>query len=140
MSDRDRDYAELVVRALAARDRAYAPYSHYHVGSAILADGAIYAGANVENSSFPAGLCAERSALAAAIFAGARALEVVVVATQSSPPAAPCGVCLQSLMEFAPDPTQVAIVLVNPAGERDDTTLAALLPRGFRKRQLDDAT
>jgi cytidine deaminase len=137
MSDRT---SELIACALAARDRAYAPYSSYHVGCAILANGAVYAGANVENSSFPAGLCAERGALAAAVYAGARELDTVVVATQSSPPAAPCGVCLQTLMEFAPDPASVAVVLVNPAGERDDTTLAALLPRGFRKRQLDDAT
>ena len=127
---------ELLARAEAARARAYAPYSTYFVGCALVADGEIYEGANVENVSYPVGFCAERAAIASAVTAGARTLETVAVATQSSPPAAPCGMCLQTLIEFAPDPAKVRVLLVNQAGERDETTLAALLPRGFSRAQL----
>jgi cytidine deaminase len=125
---------QLIAAALAARDRAYAPYSSYHVGCAVLADGEVFTGANVENASYGLALCAERSATAAAINAGHRRLEVVVVATDSSPPAAPCGMCRQTLNEFARGPMRV--IVVNPAGERIDFTLAELLPAGFNGDQL----
>lgn len=131
---------ELVARALAARDNAYAPYSKYQVGCAILAGGEQFEGANVENSSYGMTLCAERSAVANAVYHGQRELDVVVVATASSPPAAPCGMCLQTINEFAGDPEAVRIVLVNPGGERREFSLHELLPHGFRKRQLDEAT
>lgn len=131
---------ELVARALAARDNAYAPYSHYQVGCAIAAGGEQFEGANVENSSYGMTLCAERSAVANAVYHKHCELDVVVVATSSSPPAAPCGMCLQTINEFASDPKAVRIVLVNPSGERREFSLHDLLPHGFRKRQLDEAT
>src|SRR5262245_37754188 len=93
------DLDELVAAALVARARAYAPYSAYPVGAAVSAGGAIHGGANVENSSYGLALCAERSAVAAAVFAGNRRVDAVAVATGSSPPAAPCGMCLQTLYE-----------------------------------------
>lgn len=127
---------ELVARALAARARAYAPYSGYAVGCALVADGAVHEGANVENSSYGLSLCAERSAAARAVFAGARRIDAVVVATVSSPPAAPCGMCLQTLNEFSDDPAAMRVLLVNPAGERRELTLAELLPHGFRRESL----
>jgi cytidine deaminase len=130
------DIEDLVARALEAQKHAYAPYSGYSVGCAVLAGGAIHAGANMENASYGLALCAERGAVAAAVFAGARQVDAAVVATSSSPPAAPCGMCLQTLTEFAGDPSALRVVLVNQAGERRELTLAELLPHGFRGDQL----
>jgi cytidine deaminase len=128
---------ELVARALEARARAYAPYSSYQVGAAVLGDdGVIYQGANVENASYGLAMCAERGAVAAAVMGGARRIEAVAVATASSPPAAPCGMCLQTLNEFAGDPGKLLILLVNPETERRELTLADCLPHGFRRDQL----
>lgn len=140
--DTDLDFAvdmdQLVAAALEAQKQAYAPYSSYPVGCALVADGQVYRGANVENASYGLALCAERSAVAHAVFAGARRVEAVVVATSSAPPAAPCGMCLQTLTEFAGEPKGVRVVLVNPDGERRELTLAQLLPYGFRRDQLPD--
>jgi cytidine deaminase len=127
---------ELVALAMQVRERAYAPYSGYSVGCALVADGAVYQGANVENASYGLALCAERSAMAAAVAGGARTVQEVAVVTQSSPPAAPCGMCLQTLTEFAEDPAAVRVHLVNPDGERRTVTLAECLPYGFRRDQL----
>lgn len=130
------DLDELARLALEARARAYAPYSGYQVGCALVADGLIHQGANVENASYSLALCAERSAVAGAVFAGGTRISAVAVATSSSPPAAPCGSCLQTLNEFADDPATLRLVLVNPQGERRDLTLADCLPFGFRREQL----
>jgi cytidine deaminase len=133
------DIEALVARALEAQKHAYAPYSGYAVGCAILADGAIHTGANMENASYGLALCAERGAVSAAVFSGARQLDAAVVATSSSPPAAPCGMCLQTLNEFAADPSALPVVLVNQAGERREFSLAQLLPHGFRGADLPAA-
>ena len=135
MSGPDRG-EEMVALAMQARERAYAPYSGYAVGCAILADGVLYQGANVENASYGLALCAERSAVAAAVVGGARGIQEVAVVTASSPPAAPCGMCLQTLTEFAGDPAAVRVHLANPEGERRTVTLAECLPYGFRRDQL----
>jgi len=126
----------LIDRALAARDHAYAPYSNYRVGCALLAGTDVFVGANVENASYGLAICAERSAVANAVLNGMTRVDVVVVATESSPPAPPCGMCLQTLHEFAGDPAAMRIILVNPQGERSDFTLRDLFPRGFHKNQL----
>ncbi|HEY5948474.1 MAG TPA: cytidine deaminase [Kofleriaceae bacterium] len=127
---------QLEARALAAQHRAYAPYSKFNVGAAIQVDGKIYEGVNVENSSFPLSVCAERNAIAAAVLAGGRKLEAVVVCTDASPPSSPCGGCRQVLLEFAPDPTSVQVIAINPKGERRAWTLAELIPDGFSGREL----
>lgn len=127
---------ELIARALAARAHAYAPYSNYQVGCALVADGRVFLGANVENASYGLAICAERSAVANAVLNGMTRLDAVVVATESSPPAPPCGMCLQTLHEFAGDPAALRIILVNPQGERSDFTLQDLFPRGFDRDQL----
>lgn len=129
----DRD---LISRALAARARAYAPYSRYAVGCALDTGDAVFEGVNVENASYGLSLCAERSAVAAAIAAGARNLQTVAVATESSPPASPCGTCRQVMMEFTGDPASVRVLLVNPDGEILVHTLDELLPHAFVKAQL----
>lgn len=126
----------LVERAIAAQRQAYAPYSKFKVGAAVRMDGQLFAGANVENAAYPLAVCAERNALAAAVVAGARTLEEVVVCTDASPPSSPCGACRQALFEFAADPAAVTVTAVNPAGERRSWTLAQLLPDGFSGREL----
>ena len=127
---------ELIARAQAARQRAYAPYSDFHVGAAVLADGEVFDGANVENASYGLSVCAERTAILRAVLEGSRELEVVAVVTETAPPATPCGMCLQTIAEFAPDPTKVRILLANPQGERYALTLAQALPHGFAPSML----
>ena len=127
---------ELIAAALEAKDHAYAPYSHFPVGAAVLAGGKLYTGANVENASYGAAICAERSAILRAVFDGARRVDAVAVASDISPPATPCGMCLQVIAEFAPEPDELRVVLGNPAGELQTYTLADLLPHGFGPRDL----
>ena len=122
---------ELAKLALKARDASYSPYSGYAVGAALVAGGALHTGANVENASYGLTICAERTAIARAVLEGARAIDAIAVATASSPPASPCGMCLQTLLEFSPDPHQTRVLLVNPEGERRAFTLAELVPHGF---------
>jgi cytidine deaminase len=123
------DLDALIAAARRARAHAYAPYSRYAVGAAVLADnGRVYLGANIENASYGLSLCAERNAIAAAVLDGARRIEAIAVLTSTAPPAAPCGMCRQTLAEFARD---CPIVLGNESGERVETTLAELLPRAF---------
>ena len=128
---------DLIVRALAARERAYAPYSKYLVGCALIAEGEVFEGANVENASHGLCICAERAAIAQAVNAGKRRVDTVVVASQSTPPAAPCGMCLQTIIEFADDPSKVVVISVSTSGMRRDFVLSDLLPHAFDKSQLD---
>jgi cytidine deaminase len=129
------DLADLIAAARRVRPHAYAPYSHFLVGAAVRGgSGRIYAGANVENASYGLAICAERSAISAAIAAGETRVDAAAVVTATSPPAAPCGMCRQVLAEFAGDALPIA--LVNDAGEREDTTLGALLPHAFRRADL----
>jgi cytidine deaminase len=128
--------AELEQRALEARSKAYAPYSKFLVGAALQVDGQIFTGVNVESASYPLSVCAERNAIAAAVLAGKHGLEAVAVATEASPPSAPCGGCRQVLREFAADPAKVRITAINPAGERRTWTLAQLLPDSFSGKEL----
>lgn len=125
------DWEPLVEAARAARERAYAPYSGYRVGAALLAeDGSVHAAGNVENGIPALGVCAERAAAAAAVNAGGKRFVALAVVTESSPPARPCGVCRQTLAEFAGD--DLPVLCVNDAGEREATTLGELLPSAFR--------
>ncbi len=123
----------LIDAASAARARAYAPYSRYAVGAAIeTASGRIFSGCNVENASYGACLCAERSAAAQMVAAGESNPVACAVVTGGRSPGAPCGICRQVLSEFAED---LAIVLVAEGPRkrvRLDTTLASLLPLAFR--------
>ena len=121
---------ELLRRAAEARERAYVPFSGFAVGAAVLAaDGRVFTGCNVENRSYGLTICAERVAVATAVAAGARELEAVAVITASSPPAAPCGLCRETLAEFgAPE---LRIHLASPGGERRDATLGELFPDPF---------
>jgi cytidine deaminase len=126
----------LEARALAAQRNAYAPYSKFRVGAAVQVSGQVFEGVNVENASYGLAVCAERTAVFAAVIAGAHRLEAVAVCTDASPPSSPCGACRQVLLEFAADPAAVTVTAVNPRGERRTWTLAALLPDGFSGREL----
>jgi cytidine deaminase len=102
------------------------------VGAAVRAGGRVFPGCNVENASYGLTVCAERVAVCAAVAAGERELEAVVVASGTVPPTPPCGMCLQTLSEFAgPD---LPVLLVGARGSRVETTLGALLPLAFRRR------
>lgn len=124
----------LLRAASQARAHAYAPYSGFPVGAAVLANGRIYASTNVENASFPLSMCAERNAVAAAVAAGARRIDAVAVVGGNSRPTPPCGGCRQVLAEFAPPGAPV--VYATAAGERVSTTLGALLPAAFGPSNL----
>ena len=128
--------AELEPQAFAAQRRAYAPYSKFRVGAAIRMSGRNYEGANIENASYGLAICAERTAVFNAVIDGSHQLEMVVVASDASPPASPCGACRQVLLEFAPDPSLVVVVSINAKGERRSWTLAQLIPDGFTGREL----
>lgn len=120
----------LIAAALAVRKHAYAPFSGFLVGSAVLDDrGKVFVGANIENSSYGLTICAERVAAPAAISDGGKAIHAVAVAT--TPIAKPCGACRQFLYEFGP---QMAVLLIDAqTGELTErTTLDKLLPGGFR--------
>jgi cytidine deaminase len=131
----DRVTTMLRERALGAMSRAYAPYSGFRVGAALLAtDGSITEGCNVENASFPAGICAERGAVAAAVARGIRDFESITIATEADEPTPPCGICRQVLEEFSP---QLVVISVTASGRAARWTLDELLPRAFTPKSLD---
>ncbi len=130
------DDAALLAAAEAARGAAYAPYSHFHVGAALLcADGTIERGCNVENASYGATICAERTAVAAAVARGQRRFIAVAVAGPEGIALGPCGVCRQVLSEFSPDGT-LRVVTRDGAGGVLATTIGALLPAAFGAADL----
>ena len=122
--------------AKAAQQKAYAKYSKFRVGAALRASGREYSGANIENASYGLAICAERTAMCAAVLDGSHELEEVVVFTDAKPPSSPCGACRQFLYEFATDPTKVTVTAINAAGQRRSWTLAELLVDGFSGREL----
>lgn len=125
----------LIQLALEMRERAYAPYSGYRVGAALLsASGRVFTGCNVENAVYPLGLCAERVAVFKAISEGERHFTAIAVATENG--GTPCGACRQVLSEFAPD---LRILLVDAQGAVRETSLRVLLPEPFGPGDLKAA-
>jgi cytidine deaminase len=125
----DRVLTVLRERAFAALERAYAPYSSFRVGAALLgSDGSVAEGCNVENAAYPAGICAERGALACAVARGLRSFEALAIASEAAEPTPPCGMCLQALAEFAP---HLTVVSMTRGGSSARWTLGELLPHIF---------
>lgn len=119
---------QLVAAARAAREDAYAPYSRFPVGAAVLAGRRIFIGANVENASYPLGVCAERNAVAAAVTAGERRVDAVAVVAGDRDVTPPCGGCRQVLNEFGPE---MLVISESPVGIRKTWRLSELLPDAF---------
>ena len=122
--------ARLIAAAVAARDLAYAPYSRFRVGAAVLsASGTIHSGCNVENAAYPEGICAEGSALTAMVMAGEHRLVAVVVVGAGDQLCTPCGGCRQKIREFGGAGTRVLVC--GPEGLRKEFSLGELLPESF---------
>ena len=122
--------AALLARAEEARKRAYAPYSKFPVGAALLTtDGRVFEGCNVENSSFGLSICAERNAVWKAVSEGARSFEAIAVTAGPAEGASPCGACRQVLYEFAPD--DLWVIWRAGRGRTARKRLSQLLPEGF---------
>ncbi len=122
---------ELINAASKARELAYAPYSHYAVGAAVMGkNGQIWTGANVENVSYPVGICAERAAITKMVNEGETELTALAVVTQDG--GTPCGMCLQFMSEFAAQPSEVQVFVLDGMGQVVPYTLEQLLPHGFK--------
>ena len=124
---------EAVRQARDAMERAYAPYSGFKVGAAVVSLGRIFTGQNIENASHPVAVCAERNAVAHMVNAGLRRIDAVAVVTAAATPTPPCGACRQVLWEFGP---ASIVVAETTAGARGTWTLADLLPDAFGPHDL----
>lgn len=124
----DKQIQELIKIAKEYRLNAYAPYSKFQVGSAILTkNGKIYGGVNVENASYPVGICAERNALGTAISHGEREFLAIAIVADTPEPCSPCGMCRQMLVEF---PVEL-VIMTNLQGDIKCLTPKDLLPHSF---------
>ncbi|RLD00608.1 MAG: cytidine deaminase [Chloroflexi bacterium] len=126
------DRQELIRQAVAARERAYAPYSNYKVGAALLGkSGRVYTGCNVENAVYPLCTCAERTAVVKAVSEGEREFAALAVVTENG--GSPCGSCRQTLREFGQD---IIVLIADITGACRETTVAELLPGSFSVEDL----
>ena len=124
---------ELVARAMQAREHAYAPYSDYKVGAAVLAkSGQVYNGSNVENAVYPLSTCAERVAIVKAVSEGEREFVALAVATKNG--GSPCGSCRQILREFG---KETVVLIADATGSYRETSVAELLPDSFSATDLN---
>lgn len=127
-------HEELIALADKARTQAYAPYSHFSVGAALLCeDGTVYTGCNVEGASFGNTICAERTALVKAVSEGKQAFATLAVIADTDGPCAPCGICRQMLYEFAPD---LLVLCAGKDRKYEAVPLRKLLPYAFSRADL----
>ena len=120
---------ELINKAIVARENAYAPYSKFKVGAAVMTkSGNIFTGCNVENASYGGTICAERVALCKAISSGERKIKAIAIVYGEKDFASPCGICRQFIYEFGAD---IEIIMAKLNGEYKIKTIAELLPDGF---------
>ena len=130
------DVQKLVEMAQSAREQAYAPYSNYRVGAALLTEsGEIFTGCNVENAVYPTTCCAERVAIFKAVSEGRRRFRAIVVATEDG--GSPCGVCRQVMREFAPE---MIVFIADAENGLRETSVAELLPDSFGPENLGRVT
>ncbi len=126
------EWRKLLKQAIEARERAYAPYSHYRVGAALLtSSGKVYKGCNVENAAYSPSMCAERTAIFKAVSEGDRSFAAIAIATADG--GSPCGVCRQVMREFAPD---LVVIVGDTAGNYRVFELPDLLPDSFGPENL----
>ncbi|MDD7794523.1 cytidine deaminase [Clostridium sp. 'White wine YQ'] len=131
------DIEILIDEAIKAREKAYVPYSNFKVGAAALfEDGKIYSGCNIENASFGATNCAERTAIFNAVAKGNRVLKAIAVIGDTNNFTAPCGICRQVIAEFAENP-EIKIIIVKNHKEYIVKTLDEILPGSFTKKDLE---
>jgi cytidine deaminase len=124
---------KLVAQALEARELAYAPYSSYKVGAALLGkSGRVYTGCNVENAVYPLATCAERTAIVKAVSEGEQEFVALAVATENG--GSPCGSCRQTLREFG---KKTIVLIADATGTYRETTAGGLLPDSFSARDLE---
>lgn len=124
----------LIELALAAKEQAYVPFSHFHVGAALeTADGRIYTGCNIENSSFGATNCAERTAIFKAVSDGVREVRQLAIVSDDENYCSPCGICRQVMAEFAAP--GFLVHLARPDGEYKSYTMREILPEAFRLQE-----
>lgn len=137
----EKTVATLTQKALAARSNAYAPYSRFLVGAALITeDGDVFSGCNVENAAYPEGVCAEAGAISAMVAAGgSRKIATIMVAGKGPAPCLPCGGCRQKIREFATQRTCVLVVDENGTQLFKDD-LHALLPHSFGPENLETGT
>ena len=134
-------YEKLINGALDVLDNSYAPYSGFHVAACLLTDtGNIYTGVNVENASYPAGICAECNAVARAVSAGERHIRSIAIVGKDSKGSdsgyiSPCGICRQVLREFS-DPAELKVIMAKSASDYKEMTLEELLPFSFGPEYL----
>ena len=129
--------AELISKAKEARKLSYSPYSHFAVGAAVLTkDGKVFLGANIENSSYPLCMCAERNALYNAMMNGYQKDDFVALAliADTDEPCSPCGACRQVISELFPENAPIYMAALN--GKEKETTVKELLPFAFSKKDL----
>lgn len=130
------DYITLISMAAKARKNAYAPYSHFKVGAAVLTEaGSIYTGCNIENASYGATNCAERTAVFKAVSEGHRTISAIAIVGDQNDYAYPCGICRQVISEFASK--NMKIILGKNSREYIVKTLVEILPYAFTKKNLD---
>ena len=131
----DATRAELVEKAISAREKAYAPYSKFSVGAAVLGtDGKIYTGCNIENVSYGMTMCAERTALFKMVSEGCTEFAAIaIVAGENATDGAPCGACRQVMGEFANGPEQTEVILASLNGDYITETVASIMPYPFVK-------
>ena len=132
---------DLIKSALEALGNSYAPYSHFHVAAAVLTDtGNVYTGVNVENASYPAGICAECNAVGKAVASGERKIRSIAITCRdskgnSSGYASPCGICRQVLREFS-NPQELKVIMAKNVDDYKEMTLEELLPSSFGPESL----
>jgi len=126
---------QLIDEAIAASKQAHVPYSHFHVGAALLTtDGKVYRGCNIENASYGLTNCAERTAIFKAVSEGDKQFSAIAVVGDTDGPISPCGACRQVLAEFCDDHTQ--IILANVKGDFVITNINEILPGYFSSKDL----
>ncbi len=138
--EKDFDRGELIRHALEQQKKAYAPYSGYQVAAAVLMDsGKVYTGVNVENASYPAGICAERNAIFHAAACGERRITAIAVVAglrgENTEYSSPCGICRQVMREFC-DPKEMRVILARTPEDYRERTLEELLPESFGPESL----